>query len=435
MHTLRTTLRMHAARLALIGLTAALALLGAAGPVQAHPFGTPPVARVTAEGRALEIIWSAQQDDLDVLHKAAKGDEAAYLGSHITVRQKGRGCGLGTVDTLQIASKGALIPYTCPEPVDTVTVTITALTDVNSAYRTISVTPKGGGGLHTANSPARTLDFGAAGSATTPSTGPATMWTTDLAALMDHGLVLPLALLVAAAAGAFHALAPGHGKSLAAGYLVGGQGRARDAVWLGAIVAVMHTASVAVLAVSWWLAAENAPDVAAVTNWLQLIAALVVAVVGIGLLRRHLSNRKHGHSHGHSHAHDHGHDHDHDHHDHSHHIPTSQSLLTWRGIVLLGTSGGLLPSPSAFLVLLSGLLTGRVGTAVAMVAAFGAGMALTLTGVGLAVLRGRDAFVARASASPVLRTWSSRIPVVAAGAVVIGGTMATAVAAGRVLTP
>ncbi|TXS46948.1 hypothetical protein EAO75_29290 [Streptomyces sp. uw30] len=418
-----------------MGLTAALVLLGAAGPVQAHPFGTPPVARVKAEGRALKIIWSAQQDDLDVLRKAAKGDEAAYLGSHITVRQKGRGCGPGTVDTLRIASKGALIHYNCPEPVDTVTVTITALTDVNSAYRTISVTPKGGGGLHTASSPARTLDFGAGGSPTTASTGPATVWTTDLAALMDHGLVLPLALLVAAAAGAFHALAPGHGKSLAAGYLVGGQGRARDAVWLGAIVAVMHTASVAVLAVSWWLAAKNAPDVAAVTNWLQLIAALVVAAVGLGLLRRHLSNRKHGHGHGPSHAHQHGHDHDHGHHGHSHHIPTSQSLLTWRGIVLLGTSGGLLPSPSAFLVLLSGLLTGRVGTAVAMVAAFGAGMALTLTGVGLAVLRGRDAFVARASASPALRTWSSRIPVVAAGAVVIGGTMATAVAAGRVLAP
>ncbi|MFT9473538.1 sulfite exporter TauE/SafE family protein [Streptomyces sp. 11-1-2] len=194
----------------------------------------------------------------------------------------------------------------------------------------------------------------------------------------------------------------------------------------------MHTASVTVLAVGWWLAAQHAPDVAAVTNWLQLTAALVVVTVGIGLLRRHLINRKHRPSHGHHHGHDHGHDHDH-HHSHSHHIPTSTSLLTWRGILLLGTSGGLLPSPSAFLVLLSGLLTGRVGTAIAMVVAFGAGMALTLTGVGLVVLRGRDAFLARASNSPVLRTWSSRIPIIAAWAVVIGGTVASAIAAGRVL--
>ncbi|MFI6060561.1 hypothetical protein [Streptomyces sp. NPDC051286] len=428
MHTLRTT-RSHAARLLLIGLAAALALLGAAGTAEAHPFGTPPVAQVKAEGRTVEITWSAQRNDLDVLHQAARGDDAAYLGSHITVRQHARECRLGAVDTLQLASKGALIHYTCPEPVDTVALTITALTDVNQAYRTISVTEKGGGGLHTANDPTLTLALGGAGSsAATSSTGPATIWTTDLTALLDHGVVLPLALLVSAAVGAFHACAPGHGKSLAAGYLVGGQGRARDAVWLGAIVAVMHTASVAVLAVGWWLAAQHAPDIAAVTNWLQLTAALVVVAVGIGLLRRHLTNRKHGHSHGHHH----GHDHDH-HHDHSHHIPTSTSLLTWRGILLLGTSGGLLPSPSAFLVLLSGLLTGRVGAAIAMVAAFGAGMALTLTGVGLVVLRGRDAFLARATTSPALRTWSTRVPLVAAWAVVIGGTVASAVAAGRVL--
>ncbi|MFF6980902.1 hypothetical protein ACFZAV_25090 [Streptomyces sp. NPDC008343] len=56
-------------------------------------------------------------------------------------------------------------------------------------------------------------------------------------------------------------------------------------------------------------------------------------------------------------------------HGHSYTIPTPQALLTCRGILLLGTSGGLLPSPSAFLVLLSGLLSGRIGTAIAMVAA------------------------------------------------------------------
>ncbi|MFD5389736.1 hypothetical protein ACFWMG_33440 [Streptomyces sp. NPDC127074] len=189
----------------------------------------------------------------------------------------------------------------------------------------------------------------AGNSAASTSTASATAWTTDLAALLDHGVVLPLALLVSAAVGAFHACAPGHGKSLAAGYLVGGLGRARDAVWLGAVVAVMHTASVTVLAVGWWLAAQHAPDVAAVTNWLQLTAALVVVAVGIGLLRRHLINLKHSHSNGHHRDHDHGHDHNHQH-SHSHHVPTSTSLLTWRGILLLGTSGGLLPSPSAFLV-------------------------------------------------------------------------------------
>ncbi|MGW0964368.1 hypothetical protein ACWD4K_36505 [Streptomyces gelaticus] len=427
MHTLHTA-RSRAARLVLIGLAAALALLSAAGTAEAHPFGTPPVAKIKAEGRTVEITWSSQKDDLAVLHQAAKGDEAAYLGSHITVSQDGRECRLGTVDTHQLASKGAVVPYTCLEPVDTVTLTITALTDVNPAYRTISVMDNGGG-LHTFSNPTLILTLRGTGNpGSTASTAPTSVWTADLAALLDHDVVLPVALLISAVVGAFHACAPGHGKSLAAGYLVGAGGRPRDAVWLGAIVAVMHTASVAVLAVGWWLAAKQAPNVAAVTNWLQLIAALVVVAVGINLLRRHLINRKHGHSHGHGHGHGHGPDHG-----HSHHIPTYKSLLTWHGILLLGTSGGLLPSPSAFLVLLTGLLTGRIGTAVAMVAAFGVGMALTLTGVGLAVLRGRNVFLTRASTSPVLRIWSTRVPIVAAWSVVIGGTAASAVAVGHVL--
>ncbi|MFD4227750.1 hypothetical protein [Streptomyces sp. NPDC058545] len=440
MHTLNAA-RSRVARLALVGATVLLVLLGLAGTAEAHPFGTPPVAKIKAYGASVEVTWSAQKDDLAVLGEQSKGNEAAYLGSHVTVRQDGRTCRTAGVDTSQLSLRGALLRYTCPKPVDKVALTVTALTDVNKAYRTISVTEAGGGGLHTADDPTRTLVLGPDGSSTAGvAASPASMWTTDLAGLLQHRVVLPLALLVAAAVGAFHACAPGHGKSLAAGFLVGGQGRAWDAVRLGAVVAVMHTFSVAALAVGWWLAAESAPDVAALTSWLQLIAALVVLAVGVVLLRRHLHNRKHGHSpgHGHDHSHEHTHSGSHSHgpgHTHTHHIPAPRSLLTWRGILLLGTSGGLLPSPSAFLVLLSGLLTGRVGAAVAMVVAFGLGMAATLTAVGLVVLRGRDAFLARASTSRALRAWSRRVPLVAASAVVAGGTVASALAAGRVLAP
>ncbi|MEV8022886.1 hypothetical protein AB0O76_42635 [Streptomyces sp. NPDC086554] len=99
------------------------------------------------------------------------------------------------------------------------------------------------------------------------------------------------------------------------------------------------------------------------------------------------------------------------------------------------TTTGLLPSPSAFLVLLAGLLSGRAGTALAMVGAFGAGMALTLAGVGLAVLKGRDALLTRVSGSTGLRAWALRVPVIAASSVVAGGTVASVLAAGRVLAP
>ncbi|MFD0149378.1 hypothetical protein ACWGQ4_22510 [Streptomyces sp. NPDC055721] len=406
----------------LLLMTAVLALLfGSAGTAQAHPFGTPPVVKVEATGTAVDVTWSAQRDDVAVLEKQSGGDTAGYLSTHIAVRQDGRAC---RVDR----ATGLTLRLVCPRPVDRIDLTVTALTDVNPAYRTLSVTDTGSGGLHTAKEPTRTLALTAVAGASGAGTS-AWTWTTDLTSLLDHGAALPVALLVAAAVGALHACAPGHGKSLAAGYLVGGRGRPRDAVWLGGIVAVMHTFSVTALAVGWWLAANSTPDIAALTGWLQLIAALVVA--GVGLLRRHLSHRKH-HDHEHGHHHDHGHSHEHG---HSHHIPDAPSLLTWRGLLLLGTSGGLLPSPSAFLVLLTGLLTGKIALALAMVAAFGLGMALTLTGVGLVVLRGRDALLERVAHSPALRTWTLRVPLLAASAVVAGGTVASAVAASQLLAP
>lgn len=388
--------------------------------------------KIEAAGTSVDATWSAQRDDVAVLKKESGGDEAGYLRSHIVVRQDGRPCRVDRADDVKLH-------FVCPRPVDRIELTVTALTDVNPAYRTLSVTGTGSGGLHTAQEPTRTLTLipAAAGAAAAPAASGWAAWTTDLTSLLDHGAALPLALLVAAAVGALHACAPGHGKSLAAGYLVGGRGRPRDAVWLGGIVAVMHTFSVAALAVGWWLAANSTPDIAALTGWLQLIAALVVAGVGVSLLRRHLRHRRHhqphhgpDHEHGHDHRHDHGHDHG-----HSHHLPDAPSLLTWRGLVLLGASGGLLPSPSAFLVLLTGLLTGKVGIALAMVVAFGLGMALTLTGVGLIVLRGRDALLDRVSRSRTLRTWTPRVPLFAASAVVAGGTVASAVAAGHLLAP
>ncbi|MFB7758614.1 hypothetical protein ACFC18_55115, partial [Streptomyces sp. NPDC056121] len=255
------------------------------------------------------------------------------------------------------------------------------------------------------------------------------------ASLLDHEAALPAALHGAAAVGALHASAPGHGKSLAAGYLVGGRGRPRDAMWLGGVVAVMHTFSVAILAVGWWLMAKRAPDVAGVTGWLQMVAALVVVGVGLRLLHTHRRHRKRVDAHAQAH-HERGHDGGPEHgHGHSHPIPDAPSLLTWRGLVMLGAAGGLLPSPSAFLVLLAGLLTGKVAVALAMVAAFGSGMALTLTGVGVLVLHSRDALLDRLLRSPALPTWTLRIPVFAASAVVVGGTVASALAAGRLLSP
>ena len=250
---------------------------------------------------------------------------------------------------------------------------------------------------------------------------------TGLVGLLDRQMFLPVALLLAVLLGAGHACAPGHGKTLAAGYLVAGRGRPRDAVGLGLIVAVMHTVSVLLLGMGWYVLAEATPDMAAVTRWLQLAAALLVVAVGASMVHRQLwaegrsSRRDHRHPHGDGHGHDHGH-------------AAMGSLLNRRGLVALGVSGGLLPSPTAFLVLVTGLLTGQVLVAGLLIAAFGLGMAVILGGLGLAVVRGRDVALQRL-AGPRLRTWARRVPAIAAGGVLAGGVVYAVVAAARLVSP
>ncbi|MEO3742554.1 cobalt transporter [Plantactinospora sp. B5E13] len=261
-----------------------------------------------------------------------------------------------------------------------------------------------------------------AASATDPDPGP--LLAADLfgAAALGDRLVeavqspgfVPVALVIAFVAGAAHGLAPGHGKSLAAAYLVGSRGRVRDAAWLGVSVAVMHTVSVLAVAVAWtFFSLSDLLSLERLTTGLQLAAGLTVVAVGLWLLRRHLR----GHGHGHAHGHGHGHTHDHG--------GTSRP-----GLLLLGVSGGLTPSPAAFLALVTGIFAGRAGFALVLVACFGLGLAAVLFTVGLLALTGRS-LVVRAASSRTLLTVAARVaPVVAAcGITLVGfGLTATAVA-------
>jgi ABC-type nickel/cobalt efflux system permease component RcnA len=224
-----------------------------------------------------------------------------------------------------------------------------------------------------------------------------------LVALFDGRAVFWLALVTALAVGAAHAVAPGHGKSVTAAYLVGTRGRYRDALRLGLIVALMHTFSVLVLALLWvGLSSVASLGTRTVTAWMQVVAGLVVIAVGAHLLWRHLRKRRH-------------------HHHHSHDVP--EDPWSRRGLVALGLSGGLLPSPSAFVVLVSGLLTGRALGAVVLVVAFGVGMAATLTAVGVLSLRGWALLSGRT------RKWSTAwIPAAAGAGVCVGGTLYLAAA-------
>ena len=261
-----------------------------------------------------------------------------------------------------------------------------------------------------------------------------------------------LAVLLAMVLGASHALLPGHGKTVMAAYIAGRQGTARDAVLVGATVTGTHTGGVLLLGLALTLSTSLAGET--VLGWLGVASGLMIAVLGIGLLWSAVRRRPgamHGHHHGHHvhshdhhdhdhhdhdhhdhdhHHHDHGHSHghhDHDHHDHSHSHGEIDRRVSRRGLIGMGVAGGLVPSPSALIVLLSAIALGRTAFGVVLVIGYGLGMASMLTLAGLLLVRVRDRYRARTAGSPVRalgrigRRWSIlAAPATATLVVVVG---------------
>jgi nickel/cobalt transporter (NicO) family protein len=201
--------------------------------------------------------------------------------------------------------------------------------------------------------------------------------------------VLVLLLLVAFGWGALHALSPGHGKAMVAAYLIGTRGTARHAVSLGAIVTITHTIGVFTLGfVTLLLSQYILPE--DLYPWLNLTAGLMVLLVGLAVLRSRIRSARLRGTHAHNHHHHHGDDHDHDHggHDHSHDIP---DRVTWRGLFGMGAAAGLIPCPSALVVLLGAIAQHQVGLGLLLIGAFSLGLAATLTALGIGVVYAKRA--------------------------------------------
>ena len=233
------------------------------------------------------------------------------------------------------------------------------------------------------------------------------------AGLLDSNGLLLLLLVAAFGWGALHALSPGHGKTMVAAYLVGTRGSTRDAILLGATVTVTHTAGVVALGVvalglSAWVLPED------LYPWLNLVSGLLVVGVGIGVLRRRA--RAHVHSH-HHHDHDHDHDHGHGHHHHDH-----DQVRSRRGLLALGASAGLIPCPSALVVLLGAVAQHRIGLGLVLIVAFSLGLAATLTGLGIAVVHARRALGRLRVPGRV----ATLVPALSAGLIVVVGIALTA---------
>ena len=294
-----------------------------------------------------------------------------------------------------------------------------------------------------------------------------------------------LAVLLALGLGALHAFAPGHGKTVMAAFLLGrhdrpGQRRAgwRQAASIGLTVTATHTAGVMLLGLTLVASVTVAPD--RLYPWLGLVSGLLLAAVGMSLVRRPDRHRHHGHTHaghshaGHSHAehshaehshaehshaeyspaiysqpeyshvaHSHGEyshpGHDHAGHDHAghghaghgqarhgHQHPGSgerraQRPAASRGRLLaMGLVGGLVPSPSALVVLLGAVALGRTWFGVLLVICYGAGMAACLVGLGALLARG-GMLLRRADGNRAVRRLSHALPLLTALVIVVVG--------------
>jgi ABC-type nickel/cobalt efflux system permease component RcnA len=233
---------------------------------------------------------------------------------------------------------------------------------------------------------------------------------TGFAALISQKRLGALVILASLAAAFFwglvHALSPGHGKAIITAYLIGQRGTPRHAVYLGLIVTVTHTIGVFALgAVTLLLSEFIVPDT--LYPWLNLVSGLLIVGIAASVFWARFTARKksyalghdhsHEHAHGDHHHHDDGHAHAHSHgaHVHSHggrphsHVPTQPG---WRGLVAAGVSGGLIPCPSALVVLLAAISLHRIAFGLLLIVAFSAGLAITITGIGLIAVLARSVF-------------------------------------------
>jgi nickel/cobalt exporter len=227
-------------------------------------------------------------------------------------------------------------------------------------------------------------------------------------------------------AGAVHAATPGHGKTIAAAYIVGARGRPIDAVILGIFVTLSHVSGIVLVGVlaslgSAWLVPQR------IEAWLALAMGLLVIGLGAWMLwlQRELlalamgepvaapapqtptgpAYRGAGPSHHHAHPHDH-HRHDLDHGSTAAHQHPQGDDVGWHShgwgtyhshrvdlvtdnrpklavLLALGIAGGILPDPAALAILLAALASGKVMLGLATVVVFSLGFAATLVVVGV----------------------------------------------------
>jgi nickel/cobalt exporter len=220
-------------------------------------------------------------------------------------------------------------------------------------------------------------------------------------------------MAVAFALGAVHALSPGHGKTIVAAYLVGSRSTAKHAVLLGLMVTFTHTVTVfflgfATLFLSRFVMPEK------IYPLLGTVSGLAIVWVGATLfIHRLRAARRYRH-----HRHDQVHS----------HLPDGEVSIG--SLMALGASGGLVPCPSALVLLLSSVALGRIALGLTLLVAFSTGLAVVLMAIGMAAVYAGHLLPdgEKTAHSAAFRY----IPVVSAAVITCVGALMTAVALGVV---
>ncbi len=257
---------------------------------------------------------------------------------------------------------------------------------------------------------------------------------------LEPGVML-LTLLAALLLGGVHALSPGHGKTIVGAYLIGSRGTPRHAVFLGLTVTATHTLGVFVLGfVTLYASRFIVPE--RLFPILSLVSALLVVGMGMVLLaqrwRQAWLQRSSGHDlifepvrarqmqgRGVLHAHAvgpvagmHAHLHSHGGALHSHMPPgAAGEQVTWKSLLALGISGGLVPCPSAMVLLLAAIALNKTAYGMLLVLVFSVGLAITLTLVGLIFLYARSRLGRRGAG----KRWSRLLPLASASFITVVG--------------
>jgi nickel/cobalt exporter len=266
---------------------------------------------------------------------------------------------------------------------------------------------------------------------------------------LGGGLIL-LGIFVAFGLGAMHAMSPGHGKTIVAVYLVGSRGTLKHAGLLGFMVTFTHTFTVFLLGLGI-LFFQRFFDAGKIVPLLGAVSGMSIVSVGLMLLYKRANALMEGEHHSHAH---HSHqppartriaelraaesgqpltDHQHENifvhsHDGSTHSHTIDGEITPGSLIALGISGGIVPCPSALILMLSAIALGHPGVGLILLIGFSIGLALVLMACGALAIYAKH-LLPKSEAmvtSPLLRL----VPVFSAVIVIFLGLVMTGVSAG-----